>query len=105
MRKPRRHPASGKSGTKKSPSAQCRGAGNGATPTRRALEQQVAALEHGYDALAVTSGLAAMDVVLRLFSPGDRIIVSGDLYGGSYRLFDQVYSKYGLIFDFVFLRN
>lgn len=72
-----------------------------ATPTRRALEQQVATLEHGYDALAVTSGLAAMDVVLRLFSPGDRIIVSSDLYGGSYRLFDQVYSKYGLIFDFV----
>ena len=53
------------------------------TPTRRALEKQVAALEHGEDAVAVSSGLAAMDVVIRLFSPGDRIIVSSDLYGGS----------------------
>lgn len=72
-----------------------------ATPTRRALEKQVAALEHGADALAVTSGLAAMDVILRLFEPGDKVIVSGDIYGGSYRLFDQVYSRYGIIFDFV----
>ncbi|WP_029231088.1 trans-sulfuration enzyme family protein [Butyrivibrio sp. VCB2006] len=71
------------------------------TPTRRALEKQVAVLEHGADALAVTSGLAALDAVLRLFEPGDRIIVSSDLYGGSYRLFDQVYSKYGYLFSFV----
>jgi cystathionine beta-lyase/cystathionine gamma-synthase len=71
------------------------------TPTRRALEKQVAALEHGVDAVAVTSGLAAMDAVLKLFVPGDRIIVSSDLYGGSYRLFDQIYGKYGLNFVFV----
>ena len=71
------------------------------TPTRRALEKLVASLEHGADAVAVSSGLAAMDVVIRLFSPGDRIIVSSDLYGGSYRLFNEFYTKYGLIFDFV----
>lgn len=71
------------------------------TPTRRALEKQAAVLEHGEDALAVTSGLAAIDIVIRLFEPGDRIIVSNDLYGGSYRLFEQVYSRYGLKFDYV----
>ncbi len=71
------------------------------TPTRRALEKQVAALEHGKDALAVTSGLAAMDIVIRLFEPGDHVIVSSDLYGGSYRLFSEVYKKYGIDFDYV----
>ena len=70
------------------------------TPTRRALEKQVAALEHGADALAVTSGLAALDIVMKLFSQGDKVLISSDLYGGSYRLFNEVYSKYGIVFEY-----
>lgn len=70
-------------------------------PTRRALEKQVAVLEHGADALAVTSGLAAFTSVLKLFDPGDRVIVSSDLYGGSYRLCTQIYERYGIHFDYV----
>ena len=67
----------------------------GDIPTRRALEKQVAVLEHGADALAVTSGLAAFTSVLKLFDPGDRVIVSSDLYGGSYRLCTQIYERCG----------
>lgn len=70
------------------------------TPTRRYLEKQVASLEHGADALALASGLAAIDTVLKLFDPGDTIVVSADLYGGSYRLLQNIYSKYGLNFRF-----
>lgn len=74
-------------------------------PTRHALETNLAALEDGYDAICFSSGMAAMDAVLRLFDPGDEIILSNDLYGGSYRLMTRVYAKYGLIGKFIDMRD
>ena len=70
-------------------------------PTRTALEKNLAALENGKHGLCFGSGLAAMDVLLKTFSPGDEIISSNDLYGGSYRIFTKVYQNYGLKFHFV----
>jgi cystathionine gamma-lyase len=70
-------------------------------PTRTALEKNLAALENGKHGLCFASGLGAMDVLLKTFAPGDEIISSNDLYGGSYRLFTKVYQAYGLKFHFV----
>jgi len=67
-----------------------------ANPTRSALEETLARLEGGARGFAFASGLAAIDTVFRLFSPGDRIIVTEDLYGGTYRLFNQVLKPYGI---------
>ena len=67
-----------------------------ANPTRSVLEETMAALEGGAKASAFSSGLAALDAVLRLFKPGDRILGTEDPYGGSMRLFDAVYAVYGL---------
>ncbi len=74
-------------------------------PTRSALEKNLAALENGYDAICFGSGLAAMDAILKLLSPGDEVISTNDLYGGSYRLMTQVFSKYGITFSFVGLED
>lgn len=65
-------------------------------PTRSALEQSLAALENGRFGICYGSGLAAMDAVLRTLKPGDEILSSNDLYGGSYRLMTKVYEKYGI---------
>lgn len=65
-------------------------------PTRQMLEDTVAELEEGAGGFAFSSGLAAIDTVLRLLRPGDRVLVTEDLYGGTYRLFQQVYSVYGI---------
>ncbi len=70
-------------------------------PTRHALEKNLAALENADYGLAFSSGLAAMDALLKSFKPGDEIISSNDLYGGSYRLFTKVFSDWGLKFHFV----
>jgi cystathionine gamma-lyase len=70
-------------------------------PTRQALENNIAALENGKHGLAFASGLAAMDTLLKAFNPGDEIISSDDLYGGSYRLFTKVFENYGLKFHFI----
>lgn len=70
-------------------------------PTRSALENAIASLEDAERGLAFGSGLAAIDAVLKLLEPGDEVIATRDLYGGSYRLFTQVYQKYGLEFRFV----
>ncbi|MDR2800371.1 MAG: aminotransferase class I/II-fold pyridoxal phosphate-dependent enzyme [Desulfovibrio sp.] len=67
-------------------------------PTRQALEETMAALEGGARAVAFASGLAAVDAVMRLFSPGDAILVTEDMYGGTYRLFERFYKNYGLRF-------
>ena len=67
-------------------------------PTRQQLEYVVAALEHGVDALAFTSGMAAIATLMELFKPGDHIIVDSDLYGGSVRLFDAINKKNGIEF-------
>ena len=67
-----------------------------ANPTRSVLEETMAALEGGAKASAFSSGLAALDAVLRLFKPGDRILATEDPYGGSARLFDAIYKIYGI---------
>ena len=70
-------------------------------PTRSALERSIASIENGKHGLAFASGMAAMDTVLKLFNPGDEIISTNDLYGGSYRLFTKIFEKYGLKIHFV----
>ena len=70
-------------------------------PTRNMLEETVSALEGAADTIAFTSGMAAIAAVFELFSPGDRIVCSADLYGGTVLLFDQVSRKNGLRLDFV----
>ena len=65
-------------------------------PTRNVLEQNLAALENGIAAYCFGSGLAAMDAVLQLLSPGDEIIATNDIYGGSYRQITKVHERYGL---------
>lgn len=67
-----------------------------ANPTRLALEETLARAECGDSAFAFASGLAAVDAVVRLFRPGDKIVVTEDLYGGTYRLFDQVARPFGI---------
>ncbi|MEZ5056596.1 MAG: cystathionine gamma-synthase [Saprospiraceae bacterium] len=70
-------------------------------PTRTALEKSLAALENGFDAICFGSGMAAMDAVIRLLNPGDEVILSNDLYGGSYRLMTKVYERFGIKAHFV----
>ena len=70
-------------------------------PTRTALEKNLAALENGKHAICFASGLAAMDAVLKLLKPGEEIISSNDLYGGSYRLMRQVFEPYGIKSHFI----
>lgn len=70
-------------------------------PTRTALERSMASIENAKYGLAFASGMAAMDAVLKLFQPGDEIISTDDLYGGSYRLMTQIFEKYGLKIHFV----
>ena len=72
-----------------------------ANPTRTALENSLASIENGQFAFAFASGLAAIDTVLKLLAPGDEVIATDDLYGGSYRLFKKVFEKYGIVFHFV----
>lgn len=70
-------------------------------PTREHLERTVAKLEGGLDALAFSSGMAAIAALMELFSPGDHLIASDDLYGGSYRFFCNISAKNGIAFDLV----
>ncbi len=70
-------------------------------PTRTALQNALAAIENGKYGLCFGSGLAATDAVIRLLSPGDEVIVSNDLYGGTYRIFTKVFAPYGIQFKFV----
>lgn len=65
-------------------------------PTREHLEKVVAALENGIDALAFSSGMAAISALMELFRPGDHLIVDNDLYGGTIRLFDHISQKNGI---------
>lgn len=73
----------------------------GKNPTRFALENAIASLENGTHGFAFASGLAAIDCVLRTLNPGDEIIAGDDLYGGTYRLFTELFQKYGLSFQYV----
>lgn len=70
-------------------------------PTRTALEACIAGLESGSYGLAFASGLAATDNIMRLLNPGDHVIVGNDVYGGTYRLFERVWARYGLRFSWV----
>ncbi len=77
----------------------------GDNPTRNVLQENLAALENGTDGIAYSSGLAALDAVLRLLEPGDHVIATSDLYGGSYRLMVKQYERFGISFDFVKLHG
>lgn len=70
-------------------------------PTRQQLEKVVASLEKGIDALAFSSGMAAITALMELFEPGDHIVTDADLYGGSIRLFDNINKKNGIEFSHV----
>jgi len=74
-------------------------------PTRSVLEKNLAALENGVDAICFSSGLAAMDAILKLLKPGDELIASNDLYGGSYRLIKTVFEPYGIKAHFIDLEK
>ena len=72
-----------------------------ANPTRSALENALASIENGNCGLAFGSGLAAIDAVIKLLSPGDEVVATDDIYGGSYRLFKQIFEKFGITFHFI----
>ena len=74
-------------------------------PTRSALERSISALENGKYGLAFASGLAAMDAIIKMFDPNDEIISVNDLYGGSFRLFTQIFKKYGIKIHFVNMQD
>ncbi len=70
-------------------------------PTRTALEKMIAGLEGADEAACFSSGVAAMDAVMKMLRPGDHVLTTNDLYGGSYRLFTSVFEPYGIEFTFV----
>lgn len=73
----------------------------GANPTRNCLQKSLAALENGKYAICFSSGMGATDAVIKLLNPGDEVITSNDLYGGTYRMFKRVFEKYGIVFHFI----
>lgn len=73
----------------------------GTNPTRKALEDCLAALENGQFGLAFSSGMGATDAVMKMLRPGDEVITGNDLYGGSYRMFTKLYAPYGIKFHFI----
>ncbi|MEI7801092.1 MAG: cystathionine gamma-synthase [Bacteroidota bacterium] len=70
-------------------------------PTRNALQNNLAALENGKFGLCFSSGMGATDAIIKMLSPGDEVISTNDLYGGSYRIFTKVFEKYGIKFHFI----
>lgn len=74
-------------------------------PTRTALEANLASLENGKYGLCFGSGLAAIDAIIKLLSPGDEVISTNDLYGGTYRIFTKIFENYGIKFKFIGLDN
>lgn len=74
-------------------------------PTRTALQNNLAALENGKYGLCFSSGLGAIDAIIKLLNPGDEVISTNDLYGGSYRIFTKVFQRYGIKFHFVSMEN
>tara|TARA_Y100001954_G_C15797437_1_gene598383 strand:+ start:789 stop:1934 length:1146 start_codon:yes stop_codon:yes gene_type:complete len=74
-------------------------------PTRKALEDNIAALESGKYGLCFGSGLAAVDSIIKLLSPGDEVISTNDLYGGTYRIFTKVFEQFGIKFHFTGMGN
>ncbi|MDX1470435.1 MAG: cystathionine gamma-synthase [Flavobacteriaceae bacterium] len=74
-------------------------------PTRNALEKSLASIENGEYGLAFASGLASIDAIIKLLKPGDEVISTNDLYGGSYRLFTKIFSDFGIKFHFIGMEN
>jgi cystathionine beta-lyase len=74
-------------------------------PTRHALEKNIAAIENGKHGACFGSGLAAIDCVIKMLNPGDEVISTNDLYGGSYRIFNTIFAKYGIVFHFVDMQD
>ncbi|QJX45953.1 cystathionine gamma-synthase [Hymenobacter taeanensis] len=74
-------------------------------PTRTQLQDALAALDNGKHGLAFASGMAAIDCIVKLLQPGDEVISTNDLYGGSYRLFTKVFANYGIKFHFVSMHD
>jgi len=74
-------------------------------PTRNALENAFASIENGKYGLAFGSGLAAIDAVIKLLQPGDEVISTNDLYGGTYRLFTKIFEGFGIKFHFIGMQN
>lgn len=77
----------------------------GTNPTRKALEGCLAALENTKYGLAFSSGMAAVDAVMKLLKAGDEVITGNDLYGGSYRIFTKIFAAYGVVFHFIDLSD
>lgn len=73
----------------------------GKNPTRTALETNIAALENGQHALCFSSGMGAVDAVIKLLKPGDEVITGDDIYGGSYRMFSKIYEPFGIKFHYI----
>jgi cystathionine beta-lyase/cystathionine gamma-synthase len=74
-------------------------------PTRAALDNAVAAIENGKYCLTFSSGVAATDAVIKLLSPGDEVIAANDMYGGTFRIFTKIFSKFGIVFHFVNMQD
>jgi cystathionine beta-lyase/cystathionine gamma-synthase len=74
-------------------------------PTRTALEAALAAIENGKYGLSFSSGVAATDAVIKLLQPGDEVIAGNDLYGGTYRLFNKVFTKFGIRFHYINMQD
>ena len=74
-------------------------------PTRNALEKSFASIENGRYGLAFGSGLAAIDALMKLLKPGDEVISTNDLYGGTYRLFTKIFEGFGITFHFIGMKN
>ncbi|MBE7178144.1 MAG: cystathionine gamma-synthase [Mucilaginibacter polytrichastri] len=77
----------------------------GTNPTRKALENCLAALENARFGLAFSSGMGATDAVMKLLKPGDEVITGNDLYGGSYRIFTKIFAQYSIRFHFIDLSD
>src|ERR1043165_1203104 len=73
----------------------------GKNPTRIALEKCIASLENAKHGLCFSSGMGATDAIIKLLRPGDEVIATDDLYGGSYRMFTKVFAHFGIVFHFV----
>lgn len=73
----------------------------GKNPTRQQLERNLAALENAKHGLCFSSGMGAIDAVIKLLTPGDEVITGDDIYGGSYRMFERVFSNFGIKFHYI----
>jgi cystathionine beta-lyase/cystathionine gamma-synthase len=74
-------------------------------PTRTALELAFAVIENGRHALAFSSGVAATDAVIKLLQPGDEVIAANDMYGGTYRMFTKIFTKFGIRFHYINMQD